>query len=159
MLKRLIPLGVAAAAAAAPAQAGAITLQIGQPDLEARVSVAVPVTVTCSPFDPTFTLFSDYVSVSISQAVDKQIAHGTGTLGRQPVPGGTGTVYACDGNPHTITVIVPAATDGPPFKREHDAVLDASTGALASDSCTPFGCFGQIEQQTGDSGPIVFKLK
>ena len=125
MRKPFVAAVVAAAAAAAPASASAaVSVAVGTPQLTARVSVAVPVDVTCDFQGETF----DNVAVSISQAVGKEIAHGSATVyGAQPPSMfASPLLYPCDGLPHTVTVTVPAATDGPPFKRNADAVITAS---------------------------------
>jgi hypothetical protein len=160
MLKRLIPLAVAGVAAATPAAASAaLTVDVGQPELTAGVSVDVPVTVSCDPFDPSLTPFADSVSVSISQAVNKEIAHGWGF-----VFGGTGTfpsaplLFPCDGTSTSVHVSVLAATDGPPFKRNKDAVVTAQAVADAGIPCGP-GCFSNIVVQSGSSGPVVVRLR
>jgi hypothetical protein len=154
MLKRLLPLAVAGAFAAAPAVAAAdIAVAVGQPELTAGVSVNVPVTVTCTVSDPTFTQSSDSVSVSISQAVNKEIAHGSGGVFGgpsmfQPLP----LLFACDGTPTSVAVSVPAATDGPPFKRNKEAVVTAAASVFGS------GATGFVAD-TGSSGPVAVRLK
>src|SRR3954452_14451733 len=156
MLKRLIPVAAAAAVAAAtPAAAAAdMTVTVGPPEIMAGVSVNVPVTVTCGTAEATFAQTSDSISVSIAQAIDKTtIAHGTGyASGGSSMYGPIPLLFPCDGTATTIAVAVPAATDGPPFKRNKDAVVSAQSFASA------FGPTGYISQ-TGSSGAVPAKLK
>jgi hypothetical protein len=161
MFKRLIPLAVAGVCAAAPAGAAAdVTLTVGPPELTAGVSVSVPVTVTCAGLDSALTEYADAVSVSISQAVNKEIAHGSasvsgGTSMFGPVP----LLFSCDGTPSPVTVPVPAATDGPPFKRNRDAVVTATATAYAGTPCGFPGCFFNTVVQSGSSGPLAVRLR
>jgi hypothetical protein len=67
------------AATAAAAQAG-INVKIGQLSLSARVAISVPLTVNCSPFDPSLTFFATDAGVSVEQASGQAIAHGTGNV-------------------------------------------------------------------------------
>src|SRR4051794_39656912 len=152
MLKRFIPLAVASLAAAGPAAAAAdMTVAVGQPGLMAGVSVNVPVTVTCAVSDPTFTQSSDSITVSIAQAVDKAIAHGTGyASGGSSMFGPIPLLFPCDGTPKTVAVAVPAATDGPPFKRNKDAVVTAQSSAYS------FGPSGYVTV-TGSSGSVAVR--
>jgi hypothetical protein len=154
MLKRLIPLAVVAATAAAPAAAAAdMAVTVGQPEVMAGVSVNVPVTVTCAVSDPTFTQSSDSINVSIAQAVDKAIAHGTAYVsGGSSMFGPIPLLFPCDGTPTTVPVAVPAAADGPPFKRNKDAVVTAQSFAYG------FGPMGYITQ-SGSSGSVVVRLR
>ena len=151
MLKRLIPLAVAGAFAAAPAVAAAdITLAVGQPEVTAGVSVSVPVTVTCTVADASFALSSESLSVTISQAVSKtDIASGFGgfmLFGATPPP------FPCDGTPATLPITVAASNAGPPFKRNKEAVVNASASVSGS------GATGFVSQ-SGFSGPVAVKLK
>jgi hypothetical protein len=161
MFKRLIPLAAAGALAAAPAAAAAdVTVTVGQPELTAGVSVSVPMTVTCAGLDPALTEYADSVGVSISQAVNKEIAHGSasvsgGTSMFGPVP----LLFACDGTPTAVTVSVPAATDGPPFKRNRDAVVTAAATAYGGTPCGYPGCFFNTVVLAGSSGAVAVKLR
>jgi hypothetical protein len=155
MLKQLISLAVAGVAAVAPAAAAAdITVTVGEPGIMAGVSVNVPVTVTCAVGDSTFMQSGDSVFVSIAQAVDKAtIAHGTGyASGGSSMFGPVPLLFPCDGTPATVAVTVPAATDGPPFKRNKDAVITAQSSAYA------FGPTGYVTQ-SGSSGPVTARLR
>jgi len=154
MLKRLIPLLVAGGFAVAPAVAAAdVAVTVGQPELTAGVSVSVPVTVTCTPADATFAQTSDFITVSISQAVNKEIAHGGGSAsGGSSMFGPVPLLFACDGTPATVPVVVSAATDGPPFKRNKDAVVTAQAEAFGS-GATGFASL------VASSGPVAVRLK
>jgi hypothetical protein len=158
MRKGLVSAAVVVAAAAAPASAAAdMSVAVGQPEVVAGVAVTVPVTVSCSPFDPSLTYFSDGVFVTISQAVNKEIAHGSGSASGGLFGGGA-LLFPCDTTQSTIPVTVVAATDGPPFKRNKEGLVSASASASAGVSCGP-GCFFNITGQTGSSPPVVVKLK
>jgi hypothetical protein len=61
-------------------------------------------------------------------------------------------LFACDGTPTTVAVTVPASTDGPPFKRNKDAVVTAGASAYS------YGQFGYTVE-SGSSGSVVIKLK
>jgi hypothetical protein len=77
-LALVLTVAVVVAATAATARAG-MTLSLGQPDLQAGVLIVLPVTVSCSPFDPALVMAGSNVFVSVEQAVTKTaIAHGFG---------------------------------------------------------------------------------
>jgi hypothetical protein len=145
---------VIAASVAGLARA-AVTLSIGEPDLQAGVLITVPVTVTCSPFDPTLTLFSSSVVVQVEQANKQRIAFGTGSTGglMNPPP----VAFPCDGNPATVTVNVLANPNGAPFKKGK-AAFTVSAFASAGISCGP-GCFFNIVSQTGSTGPVILTMR
>jgi hypothetical protein len=145
---------VIAASVAGLARA-AVTLSVGEPDLQAGVLVTVPVTVTCSPFDPTLTLFSSSVIVQVEQANKQRIAFGTGVVGGLMNP--PQVAFPCDGNPATVSVNVLANTSGAPFKKGK-AAFTASAGASAGISCGP-GCFFNIVSQTGTTGPVILSMR
>src|SRR3954451_15194679 len=63
--------GVVSAAAFAASPADAMTIRIGEPTLVGRVAMRVPVVVSCTPFDPSYTLVSAGASVSVQQASGK----------------------------------------------------------------------------------------
>ena len=156
MLKRFLCLAglalvCACLASTATADPG-LTLRVGTPDLAARVLITVPLAVSCSPFDPSLTLFSEGYSVSVEQASGKAIAHGSAfNMTFLPV-----LLFPCDGAGHTFTTNVQADPAGPPF-HGGQAVLSASVFASAGTSCGP-GCFFTNAQQTGSLGPTVIKM-
>jgi hypothetical protein len=150
---------VAAVIAAFGAMGGtaqAMTISLGAPTLSDRVSVTEPVTVACSPFDPSLTLFSEGISVSLEQASGRSIARGSGF-----VSGFLPTLpFACDGTPTTIPVTVLADTSGPPF-HGGQAVFSVSAGASAGTPCFPgtTSCFtSPIVNQSVSSGPTSLNL-
>jgi hypothetical protein len=145
---------VIAASVAGLARA-AVTLSVGEPDLQAGVLVTVPVTVTCSPFDPTLTLFSSAVIVQVEQANKQRIAFGTGIAGGSMNP--PQVAFPCDGNPATVSVNVLANTNGAPFKKGK-AAFTVSAFASAGISCGP-GCFFNIVNQTGTTGPVILTMR
>jgi hypothetical protein len=55
--------GVAGAFAIASSTADAMTVRVGDPTLIGRVALSVPVSVSCAPFDASYTLVSTGVSV------------------------------------------------------------------------------------------------
>jgi len=99
--------------------------------------ITLPMTVSCSPFDPTLAMASSNVSVSVEQAVTKTaIARG---FAFAPQMVDNPILYPCDDSPHTVTLNVLADTAGPPFKKG-PAVFSASAQAAAGTPCGP-GCF------------------
>jgi hypothetical protein len=159
MFRKFVSLALAAtvavviAATAATARAG-MTLSLGQPDLQAGVLIVLPMTVSCSPFDPALVMGSSYVSVSVEQAVTKTaIARG---FAFSPQMGNNPILYPCDDSPHTFTLNVVADSSGPPFKKGQ-ALFSASASAAAGTSCGP-GCIFNFVSQTASISQ-VFKMK
>lgn len=144
------------AASAAGLARAAVTMSVGQPDLQAGVLVTVPVTVTCSPFDPALTLFNSSVSVQVEQANKQRIASGTGSVGGMANPSAP-VAFPCDGNPATVSVNVLANPNGAPFKKGK-AAFTASAFASAGTPCGP-GCFFNIVSQTGTTGPVILDMR
>jgi len=84
MIVRAILVMAAAAVIAgstAAVASGGTTMTVGSPTLSGRVLITVPLTITCSPFDPSLTFFSASGAVSVEQAVGRQIATGFGSVG------------------------------------------------------------------------------
>jgi hypothetical protein len=135
--------------------ASAMTMTIGDPSMTAKVLVSVPVTVSCSPFDPALTPFSASAFVSIEQAVGKSIARGTGAT---PMTSpGMPLAFTCDSTDQTINIDVLADPAHPPFKRGA-AVVAASAFASAGQQCGP-GCFFNFTTQTASVGPTVVRIR
>ena len=152
-LALVVTVGAVVAATAATARAG-MMVSLGQPDVQAGVLIVLPMTVSCSPFDPALTMSSSSVFVSVEQAVSKrEIAHGFASL---PVFGDE-IVYPCDNSPHAVTLSVLADSSGPPFKKGGQAVFSASARAVAGTPCGP-GCFFDLVSQSA-SVTQVLKLK
>jgi hypothetical protein len=143
------------AAATAGAARAAITLSVGDPDLQAGVLVTVPVTATCSPFDPTLTLFSSSVFVTIEQANKQRIAFGSGSAGGLMSP--TPLAFPCDGTATTVSVNVLANPNGAPFKKG-EAAFTVTAGASAGISCGP-GCFFNVVNQSASTGPMILRMR
>ena len=136
---------VAALAATAGTARAAMSLTIGQPDLQAGVLVAVPATVSCSPWDASLTPASSQLSLSVEQAVSKTaVAHGTAELFGSP---NSELLYPCDDNPHAFTVNVLADPSGAPF-RKGPAVITGFASAAAGTSCGQGCIFGFVFQST-----------
>jgi hypothetical protein len=142
MLRKVVLLSLVVTAAAViagtagTARAG-MTIALGTPDLQAGVLIAVPMTASCSPFDPALTLTNTFIGVSVEQAVTKTaIARGSAF---SPPMGDNPILYPCDDSPHTFTLNVLADSSGPPFKKGQ-AVFSATASAVAATSCGP-GCF------------------
>ena len=156
MLRRLLCLAVLAIAglASTAAAESAMTMRLGTPELQAGVLINVPVIVSCSPFDPSLTLFSTNVNMSVEQAVGKRIAFGSTSIMRflpQPL------LFLCDDTEHTFVVNVLANPAGPPFKRGL-AVFSASASATAGVSCGP-GCFFNNVSQQGSFMPTPIRIR
>jgi hypothetical protein len=157
MLRRVLCLAVVATAALASTAAAdsAMTMRLGTPDRQAGVLIVVPVIVSCSPFDPSLTLFSESVSVSVEQASGKAIAFGSVFTSRSlPQP----LLFPCDDAEHTVVVNVLANTAGPPFHGGH-AVFSASASAQAGVSCGFPGCFFNIVSQTASFAPTPIAMR
>jgi hypothetical protein len=134
----LFAVGAAIFAAAVGAAQADITVTVGQPSLSSsRVLITVPVTVSCSPFDPSLTFTNAGISVTTEQAAGTRIATGAGSVGGNFYPGPF--VFLCDGSNYTVPVSVLAAAPGPPF-HGGPAAFSASAFADAANSCGP-GCF------------------
>ena len=132
-----------------------MTMSVGTPSLTSKVLVDVPITASCSPFDPSLTPYSSGASVSIEQAVGKSIARGSGYLSSGwPSP----LAFPCDGADHTLDVGVVPDPAGPPF-RHGDAAVRASATAYAAIPCpwSP-GCFYGGTSQSANVGPIAAKI-
>jgi hypothetical protein len=157
MLRRLLCLAVLAiaglASTATPAES-AMTMRLGTPDLQSGVLIVVPVIVSCSPFDPSLTLFSENASVSVEQDVGRRIAFGSAFITQflpQPL------LFQCDDTEHNFVMNVLANTGGPPFKRGL-AVFSAFASASAGVSCGP-GCFFTTASQQGSFGPTPIRIR
>lgn len=139
---------------AAPAAAAGLSADIGSPILsKSRVTVTVPVIVTCPALDPSFDLIIETVQVSIQQAAARQIARGSGYMRGVRTSTSDSLVFVCDGRPHTVVVPVQADPTGPPF---HGGVasVTASVEVLAGvESCGP-GCGSIFLYQSTTAGPF-----
>ena len=156
MLRKVLPfaaLVLACGVTAATAQA--TTISLGAPSLSGRVAITEPLTVSCSPFDPSLTLFSEGVNVSVEQASGRSIAHGSGFAGSfLPT-----LMFACDGSQNTVPVTVLADTGGPPF-HGGTAVISASASASAGTPCFPgsTNCFFNLTSQSASTAPTTLHL-
>ncbi|HEY2201294.1 MAG TPA: hypothetical protein VGH56_05370 [Solirubrobacteraceae bacterium] len=133
MLKRVLFAGaVVATFGAITASAQAMTLSLGAPQLSAKVLISEPVTVTCSPFDPSLILTSQDINLQVEQASGQGIAYGTATaFGFSPM-----VLFPCDNNSHTLVFNVLANTAGQPF-HGGPAAFTATAGANAATPCFP----------------------
>jgi len=153
-------LGVATAFASFTAGADAMTIHVGDPTLIGRVALSVPVSVSCTPFDASYTLFSTSVSVSVQQPSGKDIAFGSGFLSGGALGMGQPSVlFACDAAEHSVTVPVSANTAGPPFHGGH-VVVSATASAAAGQPCFPgsTNCFFNTISQSATTGPSEVHL-
>jgi hypothetical protein len=138
--------GLAAALAVGVPASASAAVSMSIPDtaqLTAGILVTVPVTVTCGPYElPPST---SGLSLTIRQAVKRQVATGTVSLG-----GFTGPAFSliCDGVPHVYSVNVLPSPGSPPFRRG-DAIADGRGFAQA-------GC---CTQDVGTVGPQVIRLR
>jgi hypothetical protein len=119
------------------------TVSIGQSaNLLNRVVAQVPVTFTCGPFPEPF---SFGVSVTVSQAVGKQIAQGQAFAGINTTA--LPVAITCDGTPQSLVLNVPANPSGPPFKNGKAVVSAFASG----------GAFPTLEQAS--AGPQAIQLR
>src|ERR1700748_1468963 len=97
----LVPATAIVVVCAAPAAAaGAMTVTLGTPNLTGRVAITVPVTVTCSAFDPSLTLSNEGINMQVEQASGRAIAHGaSSSFGFVP-----NLLFPCDGSQSTIPI-------------------------------------------------------
>jgi hypothetical protein len=129
-----------------------LAVSVGSPSLSARVLVTVPVTVSCSPFDPSLTVFSESIGATVEQASGRAIARGSSQrFAFTPAP----LLFACDGSTTTIPVEVSADTTGVPF-HGGNAIVSASASASAG-TCFGTVCFGNTSQ-FGSAGPVSVRL-
>src|SRR5262245_7232406 len=85
-------------AAAAPAS---ISLGIGQPTLASdRATIELPLTISCSLSDPSFTLYVTRISVSVEQGHHKIAVASVNAYGDNLV----GRLFLCDGSTQAVTV-------------------------------------------------------
>jgi hypothetical protein len=156
MLRKVLPLAaLVLACGATAATAQATTISLGAPSLSGRVAITEPVTVSCSPFDPSLTLFGESVNVSVEQASGRSIARGSGSaFGFVPA-----LLFACDGSQNTVPVTILADTAGPPF-HGGTVVVSASASASAGTPCFPGSnnCFFNISGQSASTGPTTLHL-
>ena len=158
-LGRCVPAAAAVllASAATASAAEALTISSGKPSLAGRVAITEPVTVTCSPFDPTLTLTFESINVQVEQAAGKAIAHGTSTSSSF-----TPTVlFPCDGSPSTIPITIYADPAGPPFHRGK-AIFTVTASAGAATPCFPGSttCFtNPSASQSAGTGPIALAMR
>src|SRR3954471_23260665 len=76
------------------ASAQGLTVAVGTPNLSIdRVSIIVPVAVSCAPFDSSLTHFASDVRVMVQQASGRQIARGTGSISAFS----PNVLFPCDG--------------------------------------------------------------
>jgi hypothetical protein len=150
-LLAVVPVLAAIAAATAPA-AQAMSVSLGQPELTARLAIDQPVTVNCTAFDPSLTMFSAGASVNAEQASGRSIARGVGFVSGwvDALP------FQCDGNDHTLHVPVTADVNGPPF-HGGQVVISAYAGAQAGLPCGN-GCFYGSAYQNASAGPAALKM-
>jgi hypothetical protein len=155
MVRKLLPLAAAlAVCGATAASAQAITVSLGAASLSGRVAVTAPVTVSCTPFDPSLILLNESINVSVEQASGRSIAHGTAVSGTFGSP----LLFPCDGSQTTVPVTISADTSGPPF-HGGTAVINASASADAGVPCGVFpGCFTIVASQTASTGATTVHM-
>jgi hypothetical protein len=152
-VRRAFALLAALAALTWVTAAQALTMEVGTPDLVARVAINVPVTVNCAPFSPGLAISSQTVSVRVEQAAGHEIAFGTASVFSFGTP-----LFPCDGAEHTILVTVLADPAGAPF-HGGKAVLSASARSEAGVPL-PFGGFGPpFESQISSVAPTAVRLR
>jgi hypothetical protein len=147
---------ILAACATTASTADALTISPGKPILTGRVAITEPVTVTCSPFDPTLTLTSENIDVEVEQAAGKAIAHGTYVNSSfSPT-----LLFPCDGSQSTLPITIYADPAGPPFHRG-EAVFTETASAGAATPCFPGSttCFtNPSATQSAGTGPIPLAM-
>jgi hypothetical protein len=133
MLRRSLFAGaVVAVFGAIAASAQAMTVSLGTPQLSGKVLIAEPVTVSCSPFDPSLILEGESVNVSVEQASAQGIAYGS-VFENSFIPT---YLFPCDNSSHTFVLNVLANTASRPF-HGGAAAFTASSSATAATPCFP----------------------
>ena len=137
-----------AAVLLAPATASAshlnsgMSVSVGGPvKLVSGVYLRVPVSVTCPVLPaPLTAIFSDSITVSVSDKTGNSLAFGGGGIDYQsPAYNGIGigTPVTCDGSPHAMTVeVYPQIPDSGPFHGGR-AVASAFFGLTVYDPTNP----------------------
>jgi len=129
----------------AGAARAAIGIAVGDPTLSAdRGSISVPVTVSCSPFDPSLTTFTTLVSVTVQQGTNNVAqASGARSAGYP-----TAMVFTCDGASQTVMVTATADPNTAGF-HAGPASVSVFARAMAGIPCPdrPL-CFGFVETQS-----------
>jgi hypothetical protein len=119
------------------------TISVGpSANLLNRVVAQVPVTVSCGPFPEPFSFGA---SVSVTEAVGKQIAQGGAFAGINTT--GLPVAITCDGTPQSLVLNVQANPSGPPFKKGKAVVSAFASG----------GAFPAFEQAS--AGPQAIQLR
>jgi hypothetical protein len=143
--KLAIPLlAVALVMAATAGEAlAAIGISVGDTRLSANHSaITVPVTVSCSPFDPTLTVFTTEVSVTVEQGPNGRASGGVSA----GYPGAM--VVACNGTAQTVTVTATADSTASHLN-PGPATISVFVRARAGIPCPdrPL-CFGSVDTQS-----------
>jgi hypothetical protein len=139
------------------ASAQGLLVRIGTPDLSIdRVTIIVPLTVSCAPFDVSLTHYMSEARVTIQQAAGREIARGSASVSSF-VPA---VLFPCDGTEHTLTLAVLADPLGPPFHGGPAAVA-ARVTASAGIPCFPGSttCFVATTAQVAVLGPTTVHLR
>jgi hypothetical protein len=159
MVSRTILVAAAAAVIAGSVAAAAsadMQMTVGRPTLGGKVLITVPLTITCSPFDPSLTPISSGAFVSVEQASGRSIAQGFGSVGGSM--GLPQLAYNCDGSPQNVPVLVQANPTGPPF-HGGPASFRISAGANAGLPCSFYpGCFTDVVGQSASLGPAILNI-
>ena len=123
VLLALLAVAVVVGMTAGAARA-AIGVTVGEPTLSAdSSSITVPVTVSCSPFDPSLTTFTTLISVTVDQG-GKNVAHASGsTSAGYP----SAMLFTCDGTNQTVNVTAVADANAATF-HPGPAVVTVSHG-------------------------------
>lgn len=134
----------------------AMSVSVGSPiTLVSGVFLAVPVNVSCPVLEAPFTgIFSDEISLSVTQKVGRELASGFGGVSFQsPIFNGVGVgiPVVCDGTPRTIMVnVFPNQPNSGPFHGGR-AVASVSFRLGLYDPDNPN--FFSIDQNFTSSGP------
>ena len=151
---------VVALATAGPVAASPLAASIGSPSLsQSRVAITVPVTVVCEPLDPSFDLVTQTITVQAQQAAGKSIARGSGSAHGVMFSGTNTLLFPCDGNPHSVSVVLSADSIGPPFHggiASFTAFVQVDAGIEAFPGC---GCGSIFLTETANVGPVDRKMR
>jgi len=151
VLAAVVAITVVMAITAGAARA-AIGIAVGDPTLSTdRNSISVPVTVSCSPFDPSLTTFTTLVSATVQQGTSNVAqASGAKSAGYPAA-----MVFTCDGTSQTVMVTATADPNTAGF-HAGPASVSVFARAMAGIPCPgqPL-CFGFVETQSATQTSAV----
>jgi hypothetical protein len=151
----LAPLALIATGLPPASAQNSVTITVGKVKLTDRILVTVPVNIVCAPLPDT--AIGDDVSVSIVEAVGKQVSTGSGEVGGGPDSAFGGQPFlTCDGSTNNIVVVsvLPASGSGP-FKKGKAifTIRVTHTTGTCSNGCQ------ETASESGQFGPASVNMR